>query len=107
VLRILPDVIGIIDVFSVVVGLLDGMNDDSSEGERDEHHDPAGEVFVQVWSRGCVHAEGTGSTRRLNGLVETGEAGEGERVIGESGHDPVSESLVACIAEEVCRIGQR
>jgi hypothetical protein len=53
---------------------------------------------------GGVHTEGTGSARRLNGLVETGEAGEGERVVGESGHDPVDESLVASIAKEVCRM---
>ena len=105
--KVPPNVISIIDVFGVVVGLLDGMDDDSGEGERDEHDDPASEEFVQVWSRGGVHAEGTSSTCRLDGLVETGEAGEGEWVIGESGHDPISEGLVARIAKVVCRIGQR
>jgi hypothetical protein len=107
VLGILLNVIDIIDVFGIVVCLLDGINDDSSEREGDEHHDPAGEEFVQVWSHGGVHAEGTGGTCGLDGLVETSETGEGERVVGESGHDPVSEGLVAGIAEEVCRIGQR
>ena len=107
VLGILPNVIDIIDVFNVIISLLDGVNDESSEGERDEHHDPAGEEFVQVWSRGGVHTEGTGGTCRLDGFVETSKAGEGEWVIGESGHDPVSESLITRIAEEVCQIGQR
>jgi len=93
-------------VFCVVVGLLDGGNDDSSEGERNEHHDPAGKVFAQIGSLDGIHSKGTCGTGRLNGLVETGETGEGERVVGESGHDPVSESLVACIAEIVCRIDQ-
>ena len=32
-LEVLLDIIGIIDMFNVVVGLLDGINDDSSEGE--------------------------------------------------------------------------
>ena len=98
------DVADVIDVLSVVVGLLDGVDDDPSEGERDEHHDPAGEVFVQVGGLDGIHAEGAGSTSGLDGLVKTGEAGEGEWVVGESGHDPVSESLVARIAEVVCRI---
>ena len=75
-------VIGVIDVFSVVVSLLDGVNDDSGEGEGDEHHDPACKVFAQVGSRDGIHTEGTGGTGRLNGLVETGETGEGERVVG-------------------------
>lgn len=107
VLDVLFNVIDIIDMFNVVVGLLDGRDDDSSEGEGDEHHDPAGEVFVQVWGTGGIHAEGTGSARGLNGLVETGKSGEGEWVVGESGHDPVNESLVGGIAKEVCRDRQQ
>ena len=105
VLGTLFDTAYIIDMFSVIVGLFDGVNDDASEGEGDKHHDPARQVFVQVWGRGGIHAEGTGGTCRLDGFIETGKAGEGKRVIGESGHDPVNESLVAGITEEVCRLG--
>ena len=57
VLNVLFEDIDIIDMFNVVVGLLDGGDDDSSEGEGDEHHDPAGEVFVQVWGAGGIHTE--------------------------------------------------
>ena len=100
-------VFDIIEVLNVVVSLLDGVDDESSEGERDEHHDPAGEVFAQVGSFDGIHTERTGSTGRLNGFVETGETGEGERVVGESGHDPVRESLITRIAKVICRIGQQ
>ena len=107
VLNVLFDVVGVVDVFNAVVGLLDGRDYDSGEGEGDEHHDPAGEVFVQVRSTGGIHTKGTGGTRRLNGLVETGKAGEGEWVVGESGHDPVNEGLVGGITKEVCHSRQQ
>ena len=94
-------------MLNVIVSLLDGVDDESGEGERDEHHDPAGKVFAQVGGFYGVHTEGTGSTGRLDGLVETGETGEGERVVGESGHDPVRESLITRIAKVICRIGKQ
>lgn len=95
------DVAGVIDVFDVVVGFLDGVNDEASERERDEHHDPAGEEFIQVWSLGGVHTEGTSGASGLDGLVDTCEPGDGEWVVAESGHDPVNESLIASVAEVI------
>ena len=95
------NVASVIDVFDVVVGFLDGVNYEPSERERDEHHDPAGEEFVQVWSRGGIHAKRTGGTGGLDGFVDTCEAGDGERVVTEGGHDPVNESLIGSITKEI------
>ena len=91
----------VIDLFDVVVCFFDGVNDEASERERDEHHDPAGEEFVQVWGLGGIHAKGTSGTGGLNGLVDACEAGNGEWVVAESSHDPVNESLIASITEVI------
>lgn len=101
VLGVFLNVAGVIYVFDVVVGFLDGVNDETSERERDEHDSPAGKEFVQVWSIGGIHTKGTGGTGGLDGLEYACEAGDGERIVAESGHDPVDESLIASITEEI------
>lgn len=84
----------VIYVLGVVVRFLDGVDDEPGERERDEHHDTAGEELVQIWGGGGVHTEGASGTGGLDGLVDTGEAGKSERVVAESGHDPVNKGLI-------------
>ena len=77
----LVSVLSVIYVLDVVICLGYGRDDDPGEGERDEHYDPTGQVFIQIRGRDGVHTKGTGSTGGLNGLVDTREAGEGEWVV--------------------------
>lgn len=101
VLDVRLSVANVIDGFDVVVSFLDGVDDDSGERKRNEHYDPAGKEFVQVWSLSGIHTKGASGTSGLDGLVDTCEAGDGERVVAECGHDPVDESLVTSITEKI------
>lgn len=122
-LGVIPmDIVDVDHVLLVVVRLFDRADDEEGGDEGEEYHAPRSKldvhhgyvlmlklwkkkrtyVLVEVRRSDTVHAKGSCTTGALHGLVQTGETGECEGVVGQRRHDPVHEGLVACIAEVVC-----